>query len=270
MTTKDPDFVDLRLAGNQRSSTTRHALQPITDGLLNTAGIVGGFRVLDLYCGRGDLSFSLAERVGETGSVVGIDPSADVIEAARERATKGGYTNVKFHHASIEHFCTSTRFDAVVCRHVISGLREPVAFLRAAARLVRNRGIVAVHEMDASRGIRSTPPIPDLRAVDDIIGRTLDRLGVLPDAGGRLVDLFDEAGLPLPALSAQSIVSSGLDGAAFALTASLLTSLLPYLTRDDVETLQIATLEHRLRQSALQLLSQVEFVPQVCAWVRIN
>jgi SAM-dependent methyltransferase len=270
VTTKDPDFVDLRLAGDHTSWTTRHTLQPITDGLLTTAGIVGGFRVLDLYCGRGDLSFSLAERVGETGSVVGIDPSADVIEAARMRATDGGYTNVEFHHASIENYCTSARFDAVVCRHVISGLRQPVAFLRSAAQLVRSRGILAVHEMDASRGVRSTPPIPDLRTVDDIIGRTLDRLGVLPDAGGRLVDLFDEAGLPLPSLSAQSIVSSGLDGSAFALTASLLTSLLPHLTRDDVEILQFATLEDRLRQSALQLLSQVEFIPQICAWVRIE
>ncbi|MEW5809728.1 MAG: class I SAM-dependent methyltransferase [Actinomycetota bacterium] len=226
--------------------------------------------VLDLYCGSGELSFALADRVGEAGSVVGVDPSADAVERARSRAKVHGYRNVQFRHAKIDQFRASTPFDAVICRHVISGHRDPVAFLRSAARLVRSRGIFAVHEMDTSRGIRSTPPIPDLRKVDDIIRQTLDRLGVLPDTGGRLVDLFDEAGLPLPALSAQSIVSSGMDASAFALIASVLNSLVPYLTRDEAELLDIDTLEHRLRQSALQLRSQVEFIPQICAWVRMK
>lgn len=270
MTTKNPDFVDLRFGNDQWSCTTNRALRPITDGLLSTAGIAGGLRVLDLYCGCGDLSFALADRVGEAGSVVGIDPSAEAVERARRRAKVDGYSNVVFHQANIDQFRASTQFDAVVCRHVISGQRDPVAFLRTASRYVRSRGMFAVHEMDTSRGIRSTPPIPDLRKVDDIVRRTLDRLGVLPDVGGRLVDLFDEAGLPLPALSAQSIVSSGRDRSAFALIASVLNSLMPYLTRDDAEILDIATLEHRLKQSALQLVSQVEFIPQVCAWVRMK
>lgn len=45
----------------------------ITRRLLAMAGITPGQRVLDLACGNGDPSFTIAQRVGALGYVVGLD-----------------------------------------------------------------------------------------------------------------------------------------------------------------------------------------------------
>ena len=110
------------------------------------------------------------------------------------------------------------------------GQREPVRFLRSASRLVRNDGILALHEMDMSRDIRSSPPLAMLRVVNQTIHAAVERSGVLLDAGGRLVDLFDEAELPNPQLFSESVVATGEDRSVFRLITAVLSSLIPHLT----------------------------------------
>jgi hypothetical protein len=226
--------------------------------------------VLDLYCGDGDLSFAAADRVGPTGRVLGIDPNAAVIDAARSRAGVQNYDTVSFHRADIEELVLAAPFDAVVCRHVLTGQRHPVAFLRSASRFVADGGVLAIHEMDMSRGVRSLPPLPGLRLFNHTIDESLDRTGVLLDAGGRLVDLFDEAGLPVPTVVSESLVASGQDRSVFALIASVAHSLIPHLTAEEAASLEVDTMEQRLRESATRLRSQVEFIPQVGAWTRLS
>ena len=58
----------------------------ITNRLIKDAGIVQGMRVLDLGCGKGDVSLLLAKAVGPSGEVVGVDRSNKVLEVARNRA----------------------------------------------------------------------------------------------------------------------------------------------------------------------------------------
>ncbi|WP_269045441.1 class I SAM-dependent methyltransferase [Paenarthrobacter sp. Z7-10] len=53
-----------------------------------------GQQVLDVGCGTG-LNFSLLQqRVGTSGTIVGIDRSADMLNMARRRATARGWNNV--------------------------------------------------------------------------------------------------------------------------------------------------------------------------------
>lgn len=269
-TTPDGEFTDLRIGSDLWNTGSGHALRSATERLLCAAGIGGGMHVLDLHCGRGDLTFTVADRVGPTGRVLGVDPRADAVELARSHSAAHGYTNVEFLCARIDQLPAPSSFDAVVCRHVLTGQRDPVGFLRLASGFVRSRGVLALHEMDLSRGVRSVPPVPELRLVNEATRRVLERLGILPDVGGRLVDLFDEADLNPPILFAQSLVSSGLDRQVFSLITSVMRSLLPYLTADETAGIDVSTLENRLRLSASQLRSQVEFIPQVCGWVRVD
>lgn len=53
-----------------------------------------GTQVLDVGCGTG-LNFSLLQRrVGSGGTIVGIDSSPEMLEQARRRAARNGWTNV--------------------------------------------------------------------------------------------------------------------------------------------------------------------------------
>lgn len=66
------------------------------------AGIKEGDTVLDLGSGAGNDCFIARAEVGETGKVIGIDFSPQMIEKARKNATKLGYTNVEFIEGDIE------------------------------------------------------------------------------------------------------------------------------------------------------------------------
>ena len=56
----------------QRLKTQAEILRPITERLLLNAGIRPGMRVLDIGCGAGDVTMLAAEKVGPSGSVVGL------------------------------------------------------------------------------------------------------------------------------------------------------------------------------------------------------
>ena len=54
--------------------------------LVDFAGVKKGERVLDACCGTGTLTYLLAERVGKTGAVTGIDLSRRLLEIAAKKA----------------------------------------------------------------------------------------------------------------------------------------------------------------------------------------
>ncbi|WP_232240749.1 methyltransferase domain-containing protein [Kutzneria sp. 744] len=57
--------------------------------LFTIAGIEPGMRVLDVGCGARDISLLIADLVGPTGAVVGVDADPAVLEVARSRARAG-------------------------------------------------------------------------------------------------------------------------------------------------------------------------------------
>lgn len=62
----------------------------VTEDVLRRSGIKRGMLALDLGCGVGDASLWIAELVGPTGLVVGVDESAEFIDVAQKRATVAG------------------------------------------------------------------------------------------------------------------------------------------------------------------------------------
>jgi SAM-dependent methyltransferase len=92
-------------------------------------------RLLDIGCGRGDLGSWFVRR---GWSVVGIEPSAQACEVARTRgvdACAGTLETVELEQHA---------YDAVVFRHSLEHLPDPVADLRRAREALRDGGVAIV------------------------------------------------------------------------------------------------------------------------------
>ncbi len=81
------------------------------DFVVSQLGLSPGARVLDVGCGFGRHSLALAQR---GFAVMGIDPAAAMIAAARERAAQAGMT-LDLQTIPAETFTTDTPFDAAIC-----------------------------------------------------------------------------------------------------------------------------------------------------------
>jgi ubiquinone/menaquinone biosynthesis C-methylase UbiE len=80
----------------RRSGTARAALLgPLTERMLDLAGIEVGHRVLDVAAGTGEQTLMVARRVGPNGSVLAIDRAAQMLAVAAEAAQQAGLSNVE-------------------------------------------------------------------------------------------------------------------------------------------------------------------------------
>ena len=112
--------------------------------LFRAATRVGaGDHVLDIGCGTGQ-STREAARAAVAGTAVGVDPSAPMLERARQLSDEQGLTNITYLQADAQvHPFPPTRFDLCISRFGTMFFADPAAAftnigraLRPAARLV--------------------------------------------------------------------------------------------------------------------------------------
>ncbi|TCB68138.1 23S rRNA (uracil(1939)-C(5))-methyltransferase RlmD [Acinetobacter sp. ANC 4216] len=88
-----------------------------------------GERVLDLFCGLGNFSLPLARCVGETGQVVAVEGSEEMVQRGAENAEKNGICHVKFYSQDLtkdfsHHSWANQGFDALLIDPPRSGAEE--------------------------------------------------------------------------------------------------------------------------------------------------
>jgi arsenite methyltransferase len=85
------------------------------------SGLEPGQTVLDLGSGAGLDVFVARNEVGETGHVIGVDMTPEMIKKARENADKSGFENVEFRLGEIEHLpVISGSVDVVISNCVLN------------------------------------------------------------------------------------------------------------------------------------------------------
>jgi ubiquinone/menaquinone biosynthesis C-methylase UbiE len=166
---------------------------------LDALGVAPGHRVADLGCGSGGLLPLLAERVGPTGHVIGVDRDARLLTAAGELVS--AYPWVELVEADVLTYdADDAPLNAVHCRLVLIHQPDPRAFLAHMVALVRPGGHVAAQEVDADGptgqpAVLSYPPFPALERLGTAYLTASLRRGSDSHAGRKALAWFRDAGL---------------------------------------------------------------------------
>ncbi|MGE0733601.1 MAG: class I SAM-dependent methyltransferase [Alphaproteobacteria bacterium] len=96
--------------------------------------------VLDVGCGFGDTAIKLANVVGPTGNVIGIDCCEAFLDYGRAEVRRQGLTNVSFMRGDAEIALPTSQFDFVFARFGTMFFANPVAGLRNMRRALRPGG----------------------------------------------------------------------------------------------------------------------------------
>jgi SAM-dependent methyltransferase len=269
----DPKYVMGRSEDETRRLAARaEFFRPLTRHLFEDAGIGTGMSVLDVGSGAGDVSFLVAELVGPTGLVVGVDQNPAVVEHATARAVGAGLGQVSFLADDIRDMSVDADFDAVVGRLVLLYSADPAATLRAALKHVRVGGRAAFHEMNVGAPVWSDPPSPLHQLMGRCVRDAFACSGVELWMGTQLFEAFMSAGLEPPALHTDAVIGAGEDWTrrfATAFGAGIIRSVLPVLEAHGVVTedeLDLDTFDERYVAEVVGQSSVVQWIPFVGAW----
>ena len=117
-----------------------HQLNPVRAGYVADRTRLAGARVVDVGCGGGLLSESLAARGAD---VLGIDASEETLAAARTHLDVSGL-DVEYRATTAEALAESMpgRFDLVTCMELVEHVPDGAALVSACARLARPGGTI--------------------------------------------------------------------------------------------------------------------------------
>jgi len=120
-----------------------HRINPLRlEWIERVCGGLAGRRVLDVGCGGGILSESMARR--GAAAVLGIDLALKPLRVAELHALEAGVENIEYREIAAEALAAEQpgAFDVITCMEMLEHVPEPASVVRACARLVRPGGQV--------------------------------------------------------------------------------------------------------------------------------
>jgi ubiquinone/menaquinone biosynthesis C-methylase UbiE len=116
-----------------------------------------GMRVLDVGCGTGSISSDIANRVGPTGYVIGIDNTEKFIISGTEKYKST--SNLKLIHEDLFDYNPGENFDLIVSARTLQWLSNPLDAIKKMQSLLKTGGMLSVLDYN-HEAIEWKPKLP--------------------------------------------------------------------------------------------------------------
>lgn len=154
------------------------------------AALQPGMSVLDIGCGPGHATMDMAEIVGPTGRVVGIDESPNFLKHLHDQANARRIHHVERILADAQTLesidLPPASIDFAYARWVLCFVKDPEAIIRGVARLLKPGGRFVVQDYFHYESMTIAPKNPVFTRVIDAVAASWRSRGGDPDIMGRL------------------------------------------------------------------------------------
>ena len=256
---------------SRRLITQAQLYNPFTRAFFQAAGISSGMKVLELGSGTGDVSLVLADLVGPSGCVVGVELKPAAVETARSRIAATGWQNVEYLAGAIESVELEQDFDAVVGRFVLMWLPDPLAVLERVARHLRPGGVVAFQDNDFTFGAMASAPLPLFDQVYTWLKGTMTQDGPDYHMGLKMQHLYQRVGLTTPQFTFDAPIGTGNNWTGYQYIAETVEMLkAPMQQRGIALPAEIGTsdLAEKIRKEAVEKNAVIILPAIIGAWSR--
>jgi len=112
------------------------------------ASIKEGYVVLDLGSGAGFDCFHASRKVGDSGKVIGVDMTEEMVKKAQENAKNYGINNVEFRFGDIENLPVDDEsIDVIISNCVINLAPDKLKVFKEAYRVLKKTGKMFVSDI---------------------------------------------------------------------------------------------------------------------------
>ena len=164
------------------------------------ASIKEGETIIDLGSGAGMDCFLAANKVGETGKVIGVDMTSQMLDNARENARKGNYENVEFRLGEIENLpVADNTADLIISNCVINLSPDKQKVFKEAFRVLKPGGRIMISDIVLTQELPSLLKQSLEAYVGCVSGAMIKEgyLGVIKEVGFHDVEIMGESYYPI-------------------------------------------------------------------------
>jgi len=167
------------------------------------ASLKDGETVLDLGSGGGLDCFLAAKKVGESGRVIGVDMTPEMIDKARENARKGRYRNVEFRLGEIENLpVADNTVDVVISNCVINLSPSKKRVFEEAFRVLKPGGRLMVSDIVLLKELPEAVK-NNVRAYVGCLSGAMMKdkyIGTIREAGFQKVEIIEATRFPIESM----------------------------------------------------------------------